>query len=154
MGVKFGPIDDNECARRQVPQKCQGLSEKYKPCSCIYDNGDHQDYDTFECGDIVGIGFGGGLISGARDKFDNEEGGGYTDWDDSDSQGSSTPKYLFSVNRKREVPPCTMNRTEDGAQDQQEADVEATGISMLWNVVSGDVCGICREGSRFLREHY
>lgn len=38
-----------------------------------------------------------------------------------------------------------MYRAKEGTQDQQEVDVEATGISMLWNVVSGDLCGICRE---------
>lgn len=89
---------------RQVA-KCQGLSKKYKPCNCVYEDRDHQDYDTFECGEIVGIGFENGL-SGARDKFDNEEGGSYTNWDDSNGQGSSTSMYLFGVIRKGEVPPA------------------------------------------------
>jgi len=57
------------------------------------------------------------------------------------------PEFLFFVGGEWKVPSCTMNATEDGAEDKEGQYVPVLGISMPWNVERRHVCGMGREGS-------
>jgi len=42
VGIKFCPVDSNECIRGLVPQECQGQSEKHKPSERIQEHVDRR----------------------------------------------------------------------------------------------------------------
>jgi len=75
---------------------------------------------------------------------DSESNWDYSNRKNGDDNRGDAPELLFS---KREIPPCTMNATEDGAEGQQEQGVQVLGILVPRNVKRRDVCGVSREGS-------
>ena len=67
MGIKLGPIDDDERIWRLVPQECDGLTEEYESCSCIRECDNYRSNCKHDRHSVVGA---------LRDDGDDE-----TDWD-------------------------------------------------------------------------
>jgi len=144
VGIKPRPVNGIKCIWWRVPQQCQGQSEKHEPSKCIHGHGD---YESQIAQDFVIIGFGFKDCEADFDGTIDDEGDGeYSNWDNGDSEGGDTPKFLFCISGERKIPPCTMDSTEEGAKSNEEEGMKVRGISVSWNVEGRDVCGATGEG--------
>ena len=144
MRIICRPIDSDECTWWLVPQERDGLTEEYESCGCIYEREDYRNHSTH---DSIGIGTGFKDVEDEFDEEHDEEGDReYTDWNDGDGKRGDTPEFLFSGSGERKVPPRTVNATKDRAKGQKDQGMkQRVGMLMLWNVKSGNMCGVDRE---------
>ena len=86
MRVELAPIDSGEGTWWEVPQECDGLTEEYEPCSCIYRYGERisERKGKFECTKTKGSEFN-------TDDCDEDTERDCDEWKDDDSERSDTP---------------------------------------------------------------
>ena len=144
MCIKLCPVSSNECSLGQVPQECQGKYKKYKPCKCIYKeekcNGPFEKMFTIVMNFCM-------RTEEFDDAHDEVSDLACANRDNSDSERCDIPEFPFCVSGKRNVPPSTVNGTEEETKSNKgQAAVGLPGTSKFWNIECRDVRSVSWEG--------